>query len=352
MPLSPDYELVAVSRTPAASVGPTLSEIDALNFTSLNWADRINQFGTARFTVGLDTVATDIKTRLLTLDTTPMEAWVFRNGTKVWAGPMVTWTAARKVLTIVCNSLVYYTAYMIHETEETLTADYFDVARNLISDWQDSQYGDYGIDVSDTTTAGTNVSLALVQNEFPVVYDELVKLALQDGRMDFFVEHDTRVFQLDTKRGIDLTASVIMDSRMIHTDRQALSVAAGQFGSENKILGTASGQAPMTSTNENTTVRQGFGRSAVADGVDGLTTQAALDDYADGAFEQTSQSSLQVNPEMRAIADVDVSSFTVGDTVTYRYDAGVGEMVVARRVIAKNVTVDKEGNEMLTPEFE
>lgn len=229
------YRVTIVARTPQQSAAPTLVELGpVVDARKLAWSTELNAAGSATFACDPRTLPEDVKIRLRNLAAYPCEVWIDREGVRMFAGPIIGLGHGGSDLTVTAAGLFYYTRYMVIATDEVFTTvDQWNIARDLIEQWQDLDYGNYGLDVSAGSTSGkTRDRSYLGSVEEHVVAQRLVELADVIDGFDFWIDPDTRVLELADTRGTDKTATVILDARGITEPTAFLSVAAGDIASE------------------------------------------------------------------------------------------------------------------------
>src|SRR5437868_4736511 len=117
----PTYEATLVARTPAASGQPTLVDIAPIRFMSLAWSDELEGPGRIDLSASVDDLTADAKARLVALDLYPCEIHVWRDGTRVAAGPITSWTLQSRTITMYAPGLLYYLEYMRVTADTTFT---------------------------------------------------------------------------------------------------------------------------------------------------------------------------------------------------------------------------------------
>lgn len=345
-----EYEVVAVQRVPNQLTGPTLTELGPLH-ASIDWTDVLNEAPEATFTVDVGGIQSDIKAALRDLSATPLEVWVYRDSVLQFAGPIVGGQITGKsTLSLTCRGLEFYTAYMLVTADKTFTAvDQFTIVKTLIDDWQALDYGDFGIDTVTVGTSGVTQDLFIPGAEEPrQVYEALRDLAASAG-FDFYVKPD-RELVLGT-RGVDLTTDVFLE-RGIQSANIQFSVAPGTIASELFGTGTNSGKTPITGNAINAGLRASFGRAGYAISVDGADNAALLTGALTAALDELDDTYFAPGPGLVPVSGAGVTDFGVGDTVTYTYDAGLGQQTGGYRIRKRQVSVSNTGQEFITVEFE
>lgn len=344
------YSAVAVARTPASSGVPTLAELGPLA-GSIEYTDVLNGAPEGKFTVSVNSLQDDMKARLRDLATYPMEVWLYRDNVRVFAGPIVGGEIGNDTLSLTCRGLEYYTAYMLVTTTKDWTdADQYVIAADIIDDWQAQTYGHYGIDTSGVGTSGTLRSIVIPGAEEPrIVYEVLNGLSGTDNGFDWWIDPIDGDLMLAAARGTDLSGNVFLE-RGVRSPKVRFTVAPGVIASEAYATSTGS-EAPATTSKSNTTMRQTFGRSGVTLTVDDDPDAATLADAAQGYLDDRSTVFFVPGPELIPVNGAGVSDFNVGDSVTYTFDAGLGQQTGTYRIRKRKVTVSDSGQEIMAVSF-
>jgi hypothetical protein len=343
------YNVVAVQRTPQSGSAPNLQELGPLE-ASFSYTDILNEAPEATFALDVDSLQDDIKVSLLDPVSQPLEVWVYRDSIKVFAGPLVGHEIKDEILTIAARGAEFYTAYMMVETAKTFAAvDEFTIAADLVDDWQAQTYGNYGIDTSAIGTSGTTRSLVIPGDEEPrVVYEILGETIAQDFGVDFWVDPTDGKLYLGT-RGSDLTETVFLELG-VKSSAVRLTVAPGAIASE-VFASSTGGPTVLTTTKSNTALRASWGRAGTPLTVDDDPDATTLGDAAQGYLDDRSDPFFVPGPELIPVAGASVEDFTAGDTVTYSFDAGLGQTTGGFRVRKRKVAVGHDGQETMAVEF-
>jgi hypothetical protein len=217
-----------------------------------------------------------------------------------------------------------------------------------VDDWQALTWGDYGIDTSGVGTSGTTRTLAIPGATEPrMVYEEVKKLGALDGGFNWYVDPETRALVLGT-RGSDLSAGVFLE-RGVQSPNVQFAIGPGVIASDLHATGT--GDATVTTTKENVTLRETFGRAGAAVSIDGADTAPLLDAAAQAEIDKRASGYFSPGPGLVPVAGAGVTDFGVGDTVTYSYDAGLGLQTGAFRIRKREVEVSLTGDETMSVEF-
>ena len=308
------YEIVAAGRTPNQLTGPTLQELGPLR-GAFNLTETLDDAGQLNVTVSLATLGADIKTRLRDLVAQPMEIWLYRNSTLIFQGPVVGGNIQGDSVSLTARGILFYLHYMLVETDKSWTAtDIYTIAKEMVDDWQDQDYGNYGVNTVSIGTAGTTRDHTIAgATETPRVFEALKAFA--EGVFNFWIDHSDRTLNFGTK-GSDVSATVFLE-RGVQSPNIQFSVAPDLVASEAYATGTAPEQDALTSTQANASVRTSWGRAGVGTTHDPVSDQNHLDDLAQADLDTRASMYFRPGPGMVPVPDADWDDFVVGDTVTY-----------------------------------
>jgi hypothetical protein len=351
------YSVSLAARTPASSGAPTLTEVDRLVVKSFNFVEELNRPGTAQLTCVIGSLSSAVKTRLANLAAFPSEAWVYRDSVLLWAGEILTPQINDQDLVLPCSGLLGYTFRMGVTTDLVYSStDQFTIAKGLIDSWQGLSYGNYGLVTSGIGSSGILRDRTYLAVEGHNIGTRLQELGAVQNGFDIYVDPVSRAVQLSyPQRGIDLTASIVVDRLNVDSASVAMSVAPDDLVTDAYVTGTGqdiSGtQIAISSQASNSTLRTSYGRSWGFKNFDGVTVQSTLDEAA--AAYQAARSGQLFQPGVSIIPRVGMSpgDFHVGDTLSYSYDAGLGLQSGSFRVAKINTAVDASGKERMTVDF-
>lgn len=349
------YTVTVVRRTPQAAAPPTLLELGSLR-GSISWTEDLREPGEATLGVNVATLSDGIKADLLDIGSTPMEIWIYRDTTMVFAGPVVSYSVSNEVLTLTCRDLTYYLQYFLIVTDKTWSAiDQGVIVKEIIDDWQALAYGDFGLDATGLGATGTTRTLALPGTTEPTeVLKFVYSISNSDNGFDIATVPSTRAVTLwSPLKGSDLTATVFLE-RGLDSPTTTVSVAPQIVASEVYGVGTGPDVDPaLTSTQSDTAFRAAFGRSGVYIPFDPVTDQTHLDDLAIYEKDQRGAQFFQVGAkEIISVSDGRYEDFGVGDIISYTHDVGLGQFTGAFRVVRRMMTVGNDGTEKMGVEFE
>lgn len=344
------YEIVAVARTPNELTGPTLQELGPIRGV-LTLTETLDDAGQLDISVNLGTLTSDIKERLRDLVAKPMEIWVYRDSVAIFQGPVVGGDISGDNVTMTARGLLFYLHYMLVETDKTWTAeDIYTITTDMIDDWQDQTYGNYGVNTVSVGTAGvTRDHFIAGATETPRVFEAIKGFA--QGVFNFWIDHTDRTLQLG-QRGSDLSDTVFLE-RGVQSPNIQFSVSPDQVASEAFATGTGPGvDTPLTTTEVNTAVRESFGRAGYGVTHDPVNDANHLADLTQADLDARASMYFKPGPGMLPVPGADWDDFGVGDTVTFTHDAGLGQQSGAFRIVKRVMGVSETGQEAISVEFE
>lgn len=143
------YDLIAVARVPQQSGPPTFIEVDPIEWSDLTWNEELSAPPTLSATTKIDSLPDSILQRLQTPHDWPTELWLYRNGRKVFAGPLIGGRVSNDSLTLEAAGIEVYTRWMYIVENRTFTdVDQFAIVAELIDQWQQLDYGNFGIELT------------------------------------------------------------------------------------------------------------------------------------------------------------------------------------------------------------
>ncbi len=346
------YNVVSVRRTPNQSTGPTYTELGSLPASSL----RVKEYKTGKpaeldITVSLKALDPDSKTALLDLSAIPLEVWVYRDGTRIFAGPVLGGNViGGKNVELNCKGRLSYLAYYLVETDKSFTTiDMFTIGKEFVNDWQVQDYGNFGVLTASIGTLGTTRSYEVPGGtEQPTVHKVLTDFA--KGSFDWWLDPATGNLEFSAARGSDLSASVAVE-RGIAEAEQGFALGPGLLASEVFSTGTSTG-TPLSATKSDTGLRASFGRAGVHTNHDPVTDANHLSDLAQGDLDDRANVYFVPGGELFEVPEVTFENLEPGNTVEYSYDAGLGKQTLNVRIEKRELTVSGDGTERLSVEFE
>lgn len=352
-----EYAVTLVARVPAEIGPPTFAELGPLMPSSFSYDGCLNGSGMFEGTSNVRALNDDIKQRLRDPLHYPSEVWIWRNDALVWAGPVLGIRVADGQATITARCLLAYIEYMVVPNDRTFAdVEQFEIIARLIDDWQNLDYGNFGLDVSEylppgATTSGVVRSLGVLGIEKHSVGEIINTFAGINNGFDWYLEPATRKIKFaHPRKGIDLSSSVFVEQG-IEASEVSLSVAPGVVVTDAYGIGTG-GDVSLSSHQEALDAQASFGRVSGVVEIDGAVDQTTLND-ATLSFLNSRQTALIVpGGTIKPTPEADVPSFGLGDTISWSHDPGLGRITGAYRVASKKITVSQGGAERMEIQFE
>lgn len=354
------YEVTAYARNQQASGDPTFSELGRIvtlggassGGGGLAWSRELCSEGFINVTVKPDKIPSALKTRLLDMKNNPIELGVYREGVLRQRGPLISWQVEGDSLVLQARGIPYYLRYMVIRSDVTYNQDQAFIVRDLIDDFQAAGYGDYGIDTTGITSHGVTREREYLASEMINIAKEIHALGEADNGFDIDVNYTTRAIILtNPQQGTDKSGTVFLDARGLVNPNFAYSLAAGTFASAALGTGRTKTNDAVVSDQIDTPSQQGFGLAYVTTNVFGVATQAEIDSYTTQAMVLSRNPYFVPSKEYFTVQGASITDFDVGDTVSFVYDPGFGEITLQQDVKNINVSVSPDGNEKLGVEF-
>jgi hypothetical protein len=350
------YELLMMARIPQQSGPPTFLPIDPIDWTGLSYVDELSK--PQQLTAGctLSNLTDPVKDHLRDMAHQPTELWLYRAGKLVFAGPLFTWQIQQESLTLQASGILGYLQLMRVDTDTVFAnADQFSIVTGLINNWENSAYGNFGLDTTSVGTSGVLRDATYLAKEDNFVSQRVAELGKRDNGFDISVDPLTRKLQLwYPQQGIDRSSgedAIVFDERCITNANVMCSAAPGDVASDAFGVGTNNtGANPTTSTKWDDDLRVRYGRSAVSQTFDGVSEQATLDAHTQALLDARGNALMIPGPDARVTPDTDPSLYDVGDTVFYRLNSLVS-VQGGFRVRKRTVTVQKTGQESVSLQF-
>jgi hypothetical protein len=226
------------------------------------------------------------------------------------------------------------------------------IVRDMIDHHQDKDYGNFGIDTSGITSHGITREREYLATELISIAKEVHALGEAENGFDIDVDYATgEIVLTNPQQGTDKSGTVFLDARGLINPNFAYSLAAGQFGSGALGVGRTKDSNAILSEQVHTATRQSFGLAYVTANIFGVSTQTEIDSYTTQAQALARNAYFTPSKEYIAISGATIDDFDIGDTVTFVYDPGFGELTISQDVKNINVSVSPEGNEKLNVEF-
>lgn len=344
------YELVCVARIMQPSGSPQFVEIDDIKWEGLAYTDELSRPQSLQAAAPVETLPESVLTRLRDLRRNPCELWLYRNGQKVFAGPLLAFNTQGGTMTFNAQGLLGYLRYWFIDTDTTFTQiDQHIIVQTLVNNWQNTDYANYGIDTSAIAASGVLRDHTYKVAENHNIAQRVEELGKRINGFDTAVDPTTRQLQLFyPAQGSDRSNDVVFDEMSITSVDIACSVAPGDIASD--AQGTGTGSEVIWNTVSDSEVRATFGRAAVAESFDGVQEESTLLDHLNGLLASRKEALLVPGPSMRVTSDVPLSAYGVGDVVSFRLHQRLG-IEGTFRIRKRVVSVSDTGVEKVTLEF-
>ena len=180
------YEVVCWSRTPNQAAVPTYAELDGIRIAGdgsgsggLEWSHELYGDGSLFVTTDPTLLPSSIATRLLQLDTLPMEMGLYRDSVLVQRGPLVGWQIQDKSLTLNAKGLLYYIRYMKITSALTYTAvAQGTIVKGLIDHHQNKDYGNFGLDTATIAATAVTRTREYEAEDLVPIYEEIFEMEI------------------------------------------------------------------------------------------------------------------------------------------------------------------------------
>lgn len=350
------YDLVAVRRIPQTTGEPSLILVDPIEWSALSYSDALNEAQELSISCLWASLSDTIVTRLRDLARQPTELWLYRNGRLAFSGPIQTGNVSGQSLNIEARGLLTYLKHMFVENDLSFTAtDQFTIVKTLIDNWQNTDYGNYGIDTTHIGTSGVPRDMAYPKKELHNVAARIDDLAKNVNGFNYEIDPISRQMLLYYPlKGIDRSSgedAVVFDSRNIASSNISFSVTPTDVASDG--FGTATdptGDGNLFSTFSNPELRAQYGRSGVVGNFDQTKEQSVLDAAVNDMVNARSEALMVPGPEARDTPDADLVAYGVGDIILYQPNE-ILTVSKPYRVRKRTVKVSANGQESVTLEF-
>lgn len=348
------YELVMVARVPQTQGPPLLLEVDPIDWTGLTYSDELSRAQTLDATCKLSNMTPDVITRVRNLSELGSELWLYRQGKKVFAGPLLGATVQDEAVTLQALGLLAYMRFWTVWSDLIYTGvDQHLIVKGLTDHWQGQEYGHFGINTTAVTPGGVLRDATFLAKELPNIGKVVEDMGKGAGGFDAEVDPASRDLRLWTPgKGVDRSAgedAVIFDSRNVTSGNIVISAAPGDVASEAFGTGTSNDVA-LYGVASNPELRSSFGRTSVTGTFDGVSEQPVLDAFVKGLVDARGAALVVPGPDVRTTTDADLAAYEVGDTVQYNAHERLG-VTGAYRVRKRTVTVSEIGREKSKVEF-
>lgn len=350
------YELVCVARIPQTSGAPAFLIIDPIDWTGITHTEELSAASTLSTTAKISNLTEPVLQRLRKMAELPSEMWLYRNGKQVFSGPLLGWNVNGESLTLQSQDLMAYTRMMyITQDLKYTNIEQFDIVAGLINQWQDLDYGNFGIDTTGIAASGIPRTITYAYKELHNVAQRIDDLTKMTDGFDIGIDPASRKLELyHPYRGVDRSTgedAIVFDSRNVTSTDIVSSAAPGDLASEGLGTGTASGaDVPFVSSASNLELRARYGRTGFTGTFDQVTDQASLESYVQAMIDARGATLMIPGPNARVTVDSDVSAYDVGDTVDYQLHSELS-VSGAFRIRKRVITVADTGTESVSVEF-
>lgn len=343
------YNVSLVQRVPTQLTVPGFITVGPVIASGLMWSTELGREGAASVVCNPATLEENVINLFLdTLndnDAVPgLELWIHRDSDLVHRGPIIGWTVSGTGEQWALRSAgpLYYLRYMYVLAATTHSGvDQFSIGSALINQWQDADWGHFGLDTSGIGLSG--VSRTKEYSVGDAVFSSLVELAEAKNGFDVWVDLTNMSVNFGTK-GSDKSNSVILDRRGISDAGMAVSLAAGDLASEGRAVNTDDA-APLSSVHTNTTLQGSFGKTGIVSALSDVVEQTFLDDHAQSLQEARTRPLIAPDARLIPVSGAGVLDFDTGDLIEFVPRIGIENVVLTRSVQRKEVTVSDDGSE-------
>lgn len=350
------YDLVVLARIPQSSTSPAYIEIDPIEWKTLTYVNELSSPQSLTATAQLSSITEGVLQRLRDLASLATELRLYRNGQVVFQGPLLGWQTSGETLTLNAGGLLSYLKLMVVQSDLVYTnVDQATIVKGLVDQWQSATYGDFGIDTSAIAPVGVTRTVTYKQTELKNVFTTVTDLGKLDQGFDIEVDPASRKLTLwSPSKGVDRSTgedAIVFDDRNVTSSDITCSVAIGDLASDAFGTGTASGtDTPFYATAVNTELRSKYGKSAVTATFSNVSTQADCQGLTNALLNARGQAFVVPGPKVRVTPDASLSSYGVGDTVSYDL-GGVIAVSGAFRIRKQTITASPTGQETVDIEF-
>lgn len=351
------YDLVMVARIPQAGL-PIFIELESMPWRTLKYAQKLSTADTLDATIKVSNLTEGMKQRLRTPSETATELWLYRDGKKVFVGPLAGGSMQGDDLVLNANGALAYLQWMyVRQDLIYKNVDQFLIVKGLIDQWQASDYGHFGIDTNNTGTAGVTLNQTYIRNELHEVYDRVMDLSGGQAGFDVAIDPVTRNLELwYPQRGIDRSTganAVIFDDRNVTDTNIVFSLGTKDIATVVAGVGTGSGSdgaKVFFSSYRMPELETKFGRVGFMESFRNVTSQSQNDQLTAGLLYSRQQTLWIPGPNVRVTPDSDLDSYDVGDTVSYHLHNEL-DIQGAFRLLSREISVDENSNESVSVSF-
>lgn len=349
------YELVCVARIPQPSGPPVLLEVDPVDWTGLSYTQELSKPGNLNAGVSIASLTDPIIQRLEHLAELASELWLYRDGKLVFAGPWLGWQVQGETLTLNGVGLLGYLNMMVVENDMVFSqVDQFKIVTDMIDAWQNAAYGNFGINTTGIAPSGVPRDGTYLKKELHIVGTRVAEIGARQNGFNLAVDPASRKLLLGYPvQGVDRSSgqdAVVFDQRNVTSPNIICSSAPGDVASEGYGTGTSNNNETVYSVQSNLTLRAQYGRTGIGSNFDGVSDQTTLDAHTLGMINARSRALLIPGPDVRVTPDSDVSSYDVGDVVSYQLHTRLS-VAGAFRLQKRTITVSQTGQEAVSVAF-
>lgn len=350
------YELVCVARIPQTGGAPVFIEVDPIDWTQITHTDELSVIPSLSASAKISNMTEPVLQRLRNMAELPTELWLYRNGKQVFSGPLLGWTVNNESLTMEAQGLMSYLK-MMYVTQDLVykDVDQFEIVTGLINQWQNLDYGNFGIDTAEIPPSGVLRTVTYTYKELHNVAQRIDDLTKMVNGFDISIDPAKRKLELYFPfRGIDRSFGedkIVFDARNVTSTNIACSASPTDLASEGLGTGTGTGaDEAFVSTASNAELRARYGRTGITSTFDQVTDQASLDSYVQAMIDARGTTLMIPGPNARVTIDADVGAYDVGDTVDYQLHSQLA-VSGSFRIRKRTITVAETGTESVSIEF-
>jgi len=354
-----DYDLVVVARIPKQTGAPALDIVDPIDWTSLSYSDELNQAQSLTATALVSGLTEPVLERLRALAENATELWLYRDAELVFAGPLMGWSVDSTTITFNASGLLAYLRWMVVDDDLNFTSGWvqLEIVKFLIDQWQDGEYGHFGITTGDNLDSGNERVIEYIKHELIFLDKAIDDLSKQSNGFDYEIDPARNLRLWYPKKGVDRSvgdAAIVFDDATITSSNVVCSAGPSDIATV-AFATTSADQETRMSIFLNGDRLITFGRSVVAKSFDKVeetaTDDGILNRHAVELLDAYDNALLVPGPTTRVTADTDLSLYSEGDTVQYALNNQM-RITGAFRVRKRTVSVSRStGLELAAHEF-
>ncbi len=352
-PPTVSYDLVLVARIMSPTGPPTFIEVDPIDWTGLSYADELSKPQQLQAGCKVSQLTDAVVAHLKSPAKPGLELWCYRNGRRVFAGPLRSGQVQGESLSLTAVGLLgYLDAWVIDADRVFSGVDQHLIVKALVDQWQVGLYGNHGLDTDGVTASGQLRDATYLAKEEHRVGQRVFELGQRQNGFDLTVDPTSRKLLLDyPQRGVDRSDgedAIVFDERNVTSSNILFSIAPDDVASE--AYGTGTGDSTLYSVKVNPDLRAQYGRSATTATFDNVQDQATCDAHTQGLLDARGEVLFVPGPGTRVTVDSDVAAYDVGDIVSYTLHSLLSTPG-AYRIRRRTVTVSPTGQEAVSLEF-